>query len=111
MCGEKLRQTFPSLPTLGSPPHVRGKGFLYFAHEMLEGITPACAGKRIFLISHSSEYEDHPRMCGEKVALPVLAICCRGSPPHVRGKVQNVQSETKKTGITPACAGKSLWLR
>ena len=46
MCGEKCPLNCWISPIGGSPPHVRGKGFFHFSHEMLEGITPACAGKR-----------------------------------------------------------------
>ena len=45
MCGEKA--TFLSLRYLrmGSPPHVRGKGQTIAAGDVVDGITPACAGK------------------------------------------------------------------
>ena len=45
MCGEK--QLVAELPktSLGSPPHVRGKGFVHRHNVFRQGITPACAGK------------------------------------------------------------------
>ena len=46
VCGEKFH-FYSCCPVLtGSPPRMRGKGFLYFAHKVFEGITPAYAGKR-----------------------------------------------------------------
>ena len=51
-------------------------------------ITPACAGKTT---SHWFIYfltKDHPRMCGENLALPAGKRTIVGSPPHVRGKLE-----------------------
>ena len=47
VCGEK--KTFPTevFTLLGSPPRVRGKDCLILRHTAHEGITPACAGKRL----------------------------------------------------------------
>ena len=106
MCGEK-RDLFPAAWSYaGSPPHVRGKGV---TRPMMPGssrITPACAGKRVHGVRGIAHHRDHPRMCGEK-----LAICCRfcamrGSPPHVRGKANQIIGTLQQKGITPACAGK-----
>ena len=46
-------------------------------------------------------------MCGEKLARLLLTCCNPGSPPHVRGKVNDVRRGKTHSGITPACAGKS----
>ena len=37
-----------------------------------------------------------------------MTTLCRGSPPHVRGKGSRPVPAPHSTGITPACAGKSL---
>ena len=66
VCGEKAEQIKKSSADTGSPPHVRGKGFFHFTHEMFEGITPACAGKSIIEATSRALNEDHPRVCGEK---------------------------------------------
>ena len=66
MCGEKNRQQTGQLCNLGSPPHVRGKAWPNSAYNGLQGITPACAGKRAILFRLLSLPRDHPRMCGEK---------------------------------------------
>ena len=43
------------------------------SHENVEvRITPACAGKSLFLSIRTIFDQDHPRMCGEKLPL-VLA--------------------------------------
>ena len=30
--------------------------------------------------------QDHPRLCGEKEAIQLAAMCEKGSPPPMRGK-------------------------
>ena len=44
-CGEKPCVCFWSLPLMGSPPHMRGKGSTSHCVPSLYGITPAHAGK------------------------------------------------------------------
>ena len=75
------------------------------------GITPACAGKRVSTTFSSSKTQDHPRMCGEKKLNLIMLMTLNGSPPHVRGKVGARFGEEMDSGITPACAGKSLLSR
>ena len=70
-------------------------------------ITPACAGKRNFKNFDTGLREDHPRLCGEKFLVFLLAVVGLGSPPLVRGKVQKVRRNRWRLRITPACAGKS----
>ncbi len=48
-------------------------------------------------------------MCGEKDKAAEKAQHLRGSPPRVRGKDTLGQIVHTGVGITPACAGKSLW--
>ena len=47
VCGEKTVKTSPATSEIGSPPRVRGKAILYADDGADEGITPACAGKRL----------------------------------------------------------------
>ena len=50
--------------------------------------------------------EDHPRVCGEKrMAHPCLHLRS-GSPPRMRGKACFIPFPVRKSGITPAYAGK-----
>ena len=46
-------------------------------------------------------------MCGEKLVCGSFFLALAGSPPHVRGKGFTCRKVHSKTGITPACAGKS----
>ena len=86
---------------------MRGKELFANVIVDVEGITPACAGKRRSLFSFVSADRDHPRVCGEKMPLYSVPGLYKGSPPRVRGKVIQTISTESPTGITPACAGKS----
>ena len=107
MCGEKLLGPWPRGIKSGSPPHVRGKGITALADLGCTRITPACAGKSSEWNGLPETVRDHPRMCGEKLVKTLESQRAAGSPPHVRGKVQGVETDGNGMGITPACAGKS----
>ena len=77
--------------SVGSPPHMRGKGRGPLDALGDQGITPAYAGKRKGAHELWQKLKDHPRICGEK---------------HVGGRVR-IFGE----GITPAYAGKSDLLK
>ena len=53
------------------------------------------------------DIRNHPRVCGEKQAAILHAREMGGSPPRVRGKVDDLAGHALGHGITPACAGKS----
>ena len=53
-------------------------------------------------------FEDHPRVCGEKVSRDEAEHISAGSPPRVRGKGPRRRVCHFQFGITPACAGKSF---
>ena len=110
MCGEKKVAKEMGRTTKGSPPHVRGKARNNFNFDLITGIIPACAGKRVNLMATSEMFRDHPRVCGEKFRASFAPFCAAGSPPHVRGKGTTFSDATQWLRITPACAGKSALL-
>ena len=69
-------------------------------------ITPACAGKSLFVCHAVVIQQDHPRVCGEKAHDGQLGLFDQGSPPRVRGKEADKMHRFPHPGITPACAGK-----
>ena len=107
MGGEKPLLGSLVLLALGSPPHGRGKGIIYFAHEFLERITPAWAGKSNKNVQSTKDHKDHPRMGGEKNIVRKASFDPEGSPPHGRGKEPICINIFWRFGITPAWAGKS----
>ena len=73
-------------------------------------ITPARAGKSDFVNVLVSLLPDHPRTRGEKFfGLPGSGKTM-GSPPHARGKAVKVVNTEGQWGITPARAGKRLYM-
>ena len=69
VCGEKLLSLNGSAQSIGSSPHVRGKGLIAILNESFIGITPAYAGKRGRCCPDRLRCWDHPCMCGEKLSL------------------------------------------
>ena len=54
----------------------------------------------------SPEYEDHPRVRGEKKFFIVYHRYPPGSPPRARGEATAAMYAMLRCGITPACAGR-----
>ena len=93
--------------SVGSPPHMRGKGHQHPDWHGRRRITPAHAGKRTKHYKMFRGVEDHPRTCGEKEAKQLVPQGEWGSPPHMRGKVSSARHTPHGHRITPAHAGKS----
>ena len=108
--GEKLCLPPEISVGTGSPPHRRGKVLLHALLDLLDGITPAWAGKRSNVPSLKIMVWDHPRVGGEKRALFGELVYPLGSPPHGRGKAFSVLRRQFRFRIAPAWAGKSRWL-
>ena len=89
MRGEKVYKACLKAQMAGSPPHARGKVALRAHVHAVLGITPACAGKSIQKPLSITDGGDHPRMRGEKTAIPCDRQPGEGSPPHARGKGLN----------------------
>ncbi len=100
----------PVLPKPGSPPHTRGKVVEAVNWFNQLRITPAHAGKSFYEYSRAIGGEDHPRTRGEKGAYRRFRVLVRGSPPHTRGKDSTKIINRTGSRITPAHAGKRLFL-
>jgi len=51
---------------------MRGKDGGSSAEYDSDGITPAYAGKRSLCLLPQVQAQDHPRLCGEKLPIPLL---------------------------------------
>ena len=107
LCGEKVLRFRKSHFQKGSPPPMRGKGFIFAVRVKRQRITPAYAGKRDSAAFDAAGKWDHPRLCGEKAEVTTSSTMASGSPPPMRGKGVSHSSQTFVSGITPAYAGKS----
>ena len=73
------------------------------------GITPADAGKTSCSSCSSGTVKDHPRGCGENRLSRRLHQAGGGSPPRMRGKQYPPVGQCRRSGITPADAGKTQY--
>ena len=73
LCGEK--ETLHDLTRVGagSPPPMRGKVIVLVKFSNFLWITPAYAGKSGNVGESGFYRRDHPRLCGEKHALLIIA--------------------------------------
>ena len=108
VCGEKSPFSLFRPPHLGSPPRMRGKVYSRTCSIVLDGITPAYAGKSYEAFFSFCRRRDHPRVCGEKAAAAAPAHNQSGSPPRMRGKERQAWPASAAMGITPAYAGKRV---
>ena len=106
VCGEKGYHNAKLKGVLGSPPRVQGKGRPESHRPPTAGITPAYAGKSCPPQAPTFTRQDHPRVCGEKRQNLGPHTARKGSPPRMRGKVNQYVHDELRLGITPACAGK-----
>ena len=86
---------------------MRGKVQLRNGKQTSRGITPAYAGKSRAVGHNQPLFQDHPRVCGEKVDGGRNRSRQMGSPPRMRGKGIVDAGKRCGVGITPAYAGKS----
>ena len=107
MGGEKDKFSETLVPEMGSPPRRRGKEASSSFCQCFPWITPAWAGKSRAEASCGCARRDHPRVGGEKTRVFQQHFPAVGSPPHGRGKARRHPSCPRRSGITPAWAGKS----
>ena len=90
---------------MGSPPLTRGPLRSKHRPSGLFRITPAYAGTTIQQVLAVFFIQDHPRLRGDHLLLPVDPCGIPGSPPLTRGPHPLVVSYHTVKGITPAYAG------
>ena len=105
MCGEYIVVTLRGAQGTGSPPRVRGIRTVTGTLGDKVGITPACAGNTNFGRPFAGTDRDHPRVCGEYFCYFYHFLSTPGSPPRVRGILDQIANFLAQLRITPACAG------
>ena len=96
---------------MGSPPLARGILDLAVLNKAEVGITPACAGNTVSMLSICTTSRDHPRLRGEYLRRCGPGTMVSGSPPLARGILCPEPSVVCMAGITPACAGNTSCMR
>ena len=106
-CGENHLPAGVRVPQLGSSPRVRGKLQGPVHGDVGRGLIPARAGKTQGFIPALAGNRAHPRACGENPPWVWTAPRPAGSSPRVRGKPPRVRGKHQRSGLIPACAGKT----
>ena len=106
-CGENFFACRNDGFARGSPPRMRGKPLCFVLFEVVNGITPADAGKTHFRSWRRRVCRDHPRGCGENSRAMEHRPRYLGSPPRMRGKHDDRKTQLQARPITPADAGKT----
>ena len=88
-CGEEWGGVLKEAARKGSPPRMRGRAGQSGAARRRGGITPAHAGKRISGSRTHRHSRDHPRACGEERSGSCIFSGSVGSPPRMRGRVED----------------------
>ena len=110
VCGKNRYVCVHYSKSIGSPPRVREKLQGKKTLNVMNGITPACAGKTVIQMFQKLPLQDHPRVCGKNFGSSAIASKVPGSPPRVREKRFEKNQNYYDCRITPACAGKTQGL-
>ena len=108
VCGEHKSVCTPPTSCSGSSPRVRGTLLRHEGLKILAGIIPACAGNTHCSPCQKTSGRDHPRVCGEHIAVIHPLTHGRGSSPRVRGTLDAGFAGLVQVGIIPACAGNTI---
>ena len=111
MRGEHLTKTSSLFSIGGSSPHARGARRRVGLARAQFGIIPACAGSTSQIFWLAAVARDHPRMRGEHHASLDRPLTIAGSSPHARGAQVLARVHQLNSGIIPACAGSTAYLR
>ena len=98
------------MPTAGSSPLTRGKRARGLLETLGVGLIPAHAGKTSAGCSRDPYRRAHPRSRGENDAMQFDLEFSAGSSPLTRGKLGTHVLPTRRRGLIPAHAGKTLHL-
>ena len=107
VCGENRVAGTPRGRLLGSSPRVRGKPSPGHRRRSMGRLIPACAGKTDHRRQPNGYRRAHPRVCGENLFSDGDSVRLQGSSPRVRGKRGLAAGEDSRSGLIPACAGKT----
>ena len=104
--GEGTPPTASATTSVGTPPPTRGRDQCRPEIRLVDGNTPAYAGKGHCPGMPLLHLREHPRLRGEGRSMSNSQPLMRGTPPPTRGRVCHVNREARRIGNTPAYAGK-----
>ena len=89
----------------GSSPRMRGAPGQVTFICAAAGIIPAYAGSTLMSAAENDVAWDHPRVCGEHIAVALALMSGMGSSPRMRGAHGHERDLRIGGGIIPAYAG------
>ena len=95
----------------GSSPLTRGKPDRRRRRPQRARLIPAHAGKTLSVASLAASASAHPRSRGENPTAYTPVGAVTGSSPLTRGKHARCRAGPERTGLIPAHAGKTVFLR
>ena len=85
VCGERNAISRRSRVSRGSSPRVRGTAWRVNRRPVVWRFIPACAGNGVVGSVVVAPNAVHPRVCGERILIPIHNGRAGGSSPRVRG--------------------------
>ena len=110
-CGEHPLVQNVRVGQIGSSPRMRGAPQTAPDDRLGRGIIPADAGSTSQYYLRANTYEDHPRGCGEHPMRVIAFAGGGGSSPRMRGAHSAASLIMSVSGIIPADAGSTKFLR
>ena len=107
VCGENPSVEETSRSSTGTSPRMRGKLEAARANQDAKRNIPAYAGKTSSVGLYLQPDAEHPRVCGENVALKDMFESYSGTSPRMRGKLRAQPGSPSPTRNIPAYAGKT----
>ena len=107
VCGENGGTVQFVQSSEGSSARVRGKHASPGSQSPGPRLIPACAGKTKMVADLNTRLGAHPRVCGENTGDVTGELSGTGSSPRVRGKLHSQCVFIERSGLIPACAGKT----
>ena len=104
-CGEHSAASIRHTRSPGSSPRLRGTRGRALRKSHRSGIIPALAGNTDEAARGEFQTGDHPRACGEHMAMDAMNDSWEGSSPRLRGTHTATRDMPESFGIIPALAG------
>ena len=93
---------------LETSPHTRGKPKTATHRRSTSRNIPAYAGKAELIENRAEFVKKHPRIRGESLMFPLLAMVLLETSPHTRGKPPIASAQGNPIRNIPAYAGKAF---
>ena len=109
--GEREEYTWVARNLYGLSPHSRGTGRLGILSLVSCRFIPAFTGNGLAVHAQTGTSPVYPRIHGERIGIPLFALCYRGLSPHSRGTGLVTRRAQERERFIPAFTGNGLIFR